>query len=100
MTGGLPLPSGQRCVLPGLRAVAQPISPRSKPGVPEGHRAALSRGQSTNPTLWMDGIHFAPPKRPWKDDSPVNAKRGFPWFPTDAGFVHPPYGHLLSCVRD
>ena len=29
--------------------------------------------------LWMDEIHFAPPKTPWKDDSFVNAnKERFP----------------------
>ena len=29
--------------------------------------------------LWMDEIHFAPPKRPWRDDSPVNTNKQ--WFP-------------------
>ena len=30
--------------------------------------------------LWMDEIHFAPPQKPWKDDSPVNTNKQ--WFPT------------------
>ena len=30
---------------------------------------------------WMDGIHFAPPKKPWNDASPVNTKKHcVPWF--------------------
>ena len=29
--------------------------------------------------LWMDEIHFAPPKKPWKDDYPVNTHKQ--WFP-------------------
>ena len=44
--------------------------------------------------LWMDEIHFSPPKTPWNDDSPVNTNRQcFPkvsWVMPD--FVHPPYG--------
>ena len=36
--------------------------------------------------LWMDDIHFAPPKSPGNDDSPVNATNiGFPWL-LGAGF--------------
>ena len=35
--------------------------------------------------LWMDEIHFAPPKKPWNDDSPVNTnKQWFPSFPSAA----------------
>ena len=29
--------------------------------------------------LWMDEIHFAPPKKPWNDDSPVNTNKH--WVP-------------------
>ena len=33
--------------------------------------------------LWMDKIHFAPPKRPWNDHSPCNyKKKSFSWFHT------------------
>ena len=36
----------------------------------------------------MDNIHFAPPKKPWKDDSPVNTNNLWfqPWFQSGAGF--------------
>ena len=29
--------------------------------------------------LWVDEIHFAPPKKPWNDDSPVSTSKQ--WFP-------------------
>ena len=28
----------------------------------------------------MDEILFAPPKKPWNDDSPVNTNKDLPWF--------------------
>ena len=34
--------------------------------------------------LWIDEIHFAPPKKPWNDESPVNTNKQ--WFPNGAGF--------------
>ena len=59
-----------------------------------------SRGKST--ILWMDEIRFAPPQRPGKDDSPVNAKEWFPmvskWCEMD--FVHPPQLVLLVLSRE
>ena len=37
--------------------------------------------------LWIDEIHFATPKKPWNDDSPVSTKNnGFPWLQSGAGF--------------
>ena len=44
--------------------------------------------------LWRDEIHFAPPKKPWHDDSPVNTNR--PWIPMvskwfEMDFVPPQY---------
>ena len=40
----------------------------------------------------MDEIHFAPPKRPWNDNSPVHTNKQ--WFPIvsrwcEMDFVHP-----------
>ena len=36
---------------------------------------------------WRNEIHFAPPKKPWNDDSPVlPTKNGLPWFQSGAGF--------------
>ena len=46
--------------------------------------------------LWMDKIHFAPPKKPWNDSIPLQipTNRGFAWFPSDAisGFCNHPQG--------
>ena len=39
--------------------------------------AGLGLGSLTDP--WMDEIHFAPPEKPWNDDSPVNANEQ--WLP-------------------
>ena len=44
--------------------------------------------------LWMDEIRFAPPKKPWHDDSPVTTNQQ--WFPMvskwcEMDFVHPQY---------
>ena len=55
--------------------------------------------------LWMDAIHFAPPKKPWNDDSPVNTNKQ--WFSMVAkwcemDFVHPQYfqGNHQIFVQD
>ena len=48
---------------------------------------------STHPNrfiLWMDEMHFAPPKKPWNDDSPVNTNKRY-------GFNH---SFLGGCDMD
>ena len=39
--------------------------------------------------LWMDEIHFAPPKEPWNDGSPANSTKQWlqPWFPSGAKWI-------------
>ena len=51
---------------------------------------------------WMDEIHFAPPKKPWTDDSLVNTKqtrvpRGFK---VVQDFVHPQYVRRISDCKN
>ena len=49
----------------------------------------------------MDEIHFAPPKKPWNDDSPANTNEQ--WFPmvlkVVQDFVHPQYCAIYSCSK-
>ena len=77
----------------------------SKQAVPSARRFAKQSGHevkpshteglptNVDPTLWMDEIHFAPPKKPWNDDSPVNTNKQwfFHGFKTVQNFVHPQY---------
>ena len=41
--------------------------------------------------LWMDEIHFAPPKKPWNGLIPLKipANSGFPWFQSGANGFRP-----------
>ena len=41
--------------------------------------APVGMDETDETLLWMDEIHFAPPKKPWNDDSPVNTNKQ--WFP-------------------
>ena len=65
----------------GLQTICIPEGPKTETDQP-GHPIGLGPKTGTLVILWMDEIHFAPPKKPWNGDSPVNTKKQWfrPWF--------------------
>ena len=81
----------------GLNQMEVPLHPKmySNYGGGGGGRFCLARGLAgvsgagwaaelakwfPERVLWVDKIHFAPPKNPWNDESlSIPTKNGFPW---------------------
>ena len=68
-----------------------PKSPSIFVILPEGRGVDLDKSKTWFHILWMEEIHFAPPKKPWSDDSPVNTKKK--WLQSGAGFRPSEVGH-------
>ena len=64
--------------------VSDPLSPIA---TDKKRRQTLFGAGQTAQMLRMDEIHFAPPKKPWNSDSPVNTNNGFLWFQSGAKWI-------------
>ena len=55
---------------------------------PREQNTKTQQAEGSCAIVWMHDIHFAPPKKPWNDESPVNTNKQWiqPWFASGAGF--------------
>ena len=67
---------------------------------PRGTRGRTGACMDLLAILWMDEIHFTPPKKPWNNDSPcdIPTNNGFPWCPSGAGHRPSPVRTTIANV--